>query len=323
MNRFGRGQRRVPKRGGAEDAGGGDVVDRRTVLMGAAATAGAVAVSASTPASSATPAAATRASAPFAAAGGGGLVAAADVSVTPAGEIIDTDAQAVFEALDRRLSKVNLIDDLQVAMTLVDDFMGGVAAKGRIGELGWSPGFGGTGTVVNGTVISHPGLITVGTGTTSTGWQVVSLGNSNLKGSPLFMCEWRYRVTVLSAGANAFSTWVGLHNNVTGGEPSTGFYFQYAPASGSNWQAVCANNGSRTVVNTGVPVDVDFHRFRFTCDGAGTARFYIDSVLVATITATLPSTWWHTPCASIAKSTGSTARTIVIDYFALRWEHPR
>jgi hypothetical protein len=323
MKRRGRRLGLVPRRGGPRDAAAGDGVDRRTVLVGAAATAGAVVVAASPQTSSAMPAVVPHASAaPAAVAGGAGLVAASDVSVLPAGEIIDTDAQAVFEALDRRLSKASLIDDLQVAVTLVDDFMGGAAATAKVGELGWSLGFGATGTAVSNVVASQPGLITLGTGTSSTGWQMISLGNANLRGSRVFMCEWRLRVNNPTMGANAFSCWVGLHNNVGGGEPTTGIYFQYTP-SGVNWQAVCAENGSRTVADTGVPANGDFHRFRFTGDGAGTARFYIDSVVVATITSTLPTTLWHAPCASIAKSTGTAVRAIAVDYFALRWEQAR
>jgi hypothetical protein len=127
----------------------------------------------------------------------------------------------------------------------------------------------------------------------------------------------------LSTGDDAFSCWVGLHNGLAGGDPTTGFYFQYTPATGANWQAVCADNGSRASVDTEVPVTTGFHRLRFTSDGAGTARFYIDSALVGTITSKLPTTWWHAPCTSIAKRSGAAARDVVIDYFALRWEHAR
>src|SRR5262245_8694505 len=106
----------------------GEGLDRRTVLMGAAATAataGAVAAGASSAvgpqAASAAPAlAATNlaiAQVPP------DTLPASQVTVVPTGEITKLDAQAVFEDMDRRLSRVQMFEDLQVAMSLVDDFM--------------------------------------------------------------------------------------------------------------------------------------------------------------------------------------------------------
>jgi hypothetical protein len=297
-------------------------LDRRTLLVGAAATAGvAAAAAASTPtAAAATPSALATPAAPL---GGAALVAASDVSVLPAGEIIDTDAQAALEALDRRLSKVNLIDDLQVAMTLVDDFMGNTTASGTIGELGWALAFGGTGTVAVGKITNEPGLYTIGTGTTATGYQNLNLGNNNLRGAPTLLYEWRLRRNALNTGSDASSCWFGLHNNLSGGEPTTGLYFRTTAADGAAWQAVCANAGDRTVVDTAIVVDTLLHRFRVTCDGAGIARYYIDSALVATVLTSVPTTNRHSPCLSIRKTAGTIEHTVTVDYFALRFEHPR
>src|SRR5262245_44695642 len=91
--------RRRPRRESTQSDG----VDRRTLLTGAAA-AGVVAVGAS--AVNAGPAGAVPRAAASAAVAQQvvGSVAASDVSVVPAGEIVDTDAQAVLEDLDRRLS---------------------------------------------------------------------------------------------------------------------------------------------------------------------------------------------------------------------------
>jgi hypothetical protein len=291
--------------------------------MGAAATAG-VAVTGSVPAGAARqPDSAGALALNEAAAPSLAMIAASDVSVVPAGELIDTDVQAVLQALDRRLAKAHLIDDLQVAMTLVDDFMGNSAATGTIGQLGWSLGAGATGTAVVGVVVDQPGIFTIGTGTTATGWQNLNLGNNNLRGGPVLMCEWRLKVTALNNATDQCSWWFGVHNNLAGAEPTTGFYFRYTPGDGTSWQAVCANGGARTVVSCGKTVDTSFHRFRITCDGAGIARFYIDSLLVATITTSVPTTNRYSPAASLRKSTGTAARGAVIDYFALRYEYAR
>jgi hypothetical protein len=315
-------RRRREKKGTAVTA-----VDRRALLVGAAASAG-VAAAAGVASGSAADVVAEAAALPARAASrsafaGGGIVAASDVSVVPVGEIIDTDAQAVLEALDRRLSKVNVIDDLQVAMTLVDDFMGNTAGNGKIGELGWAVPLSVTGTVAVGVVTNDPGLLLIGTGASATGWHCINLGNNNLRGAPVLMCEWRFRVNNPNDGTNKASYWIGLHNDNTGAEPSTGFYFRHTAADGASWRAVCANGGAHTVVNTGVAVNTAFHRFRLTSDGGGIARFYIDSELVATISTNLPATNRYAPCASIRKTSGTAERKATIDYFALRYEHPR
>ena len=124
---------------------------------------------------------------------GSGSVAASDVSVVPVGEIIDTDVQSALASLDGRLSKVHLIDDLQVAMTLVDDFMGTTTTSGTIGTLGWASLTGATGTITIPSVAGGPGIVQASTGTTSTGFQGINLGSS-LKGAPVLMCEWRIRL---------------------------------------------------------------------------------------------------------------------------------
>lgn len=309
----------------ASNLASGSEVDRRTLLMGAAATAGVVAVGASpaiaAPAAAATP---SLTDATFAAGlATTALVAASDVSVVPAGELIDTDVQAALEALDRRLSKVHLIDDLQVAATLVDDFMGNTAASGTIGQLGWALPVAATGTATVGVSVGQPGIFTIGTGTSASGWQDLNLGDNNLQGGRVMLCEWRCRIYALDTTSDKCSWWLGLHNNLAGAEPTTGFYFRYTAGDGANWHAVCANAGSRMAVNTNTAADTNYHRFRITCDGNGIARFYIDSALVATITTSLPTTNRYSPNLSIRKTAGTTARFVSVDYFALRYEHAR
>jgi hypothetical protein len=306
------------------EAASGAGVDRRTMLVGAAATAGIVAAGAApalaSPAGAAPGVSAASGLAGYAPAA---VVAASDVSVVPAGEIIDTNAQAALEALDRRLSKAHLIDDLQVAMTIVDDFMGNTATSGTIGQLGWALGAGATGTAAVAAISAEPGLFNLTTGTTATGWQNLNLGNNNLMGTPVLMCEWRVRISPLNDATDTFSCWLGLDNNLVGTEPMSGFYFRYTAADGPNWRAVCANAGARTVVDTTKAADTNFHRFRITNDGGGVARFYIDSVLLATIITSLPAGRTYSPSVSIRKTAGTASRGVSVDYFALRYERAR
>jgi hypothetical protein len=313
--------RRKPKRTD------GDGIDRRTVLVGAAATAGVVAASATpsmaAPASTATTAAAAMPATNLALAQTPpDTIPASQVTYVPTGEITDTDVQSVLSTMDQRLSKVQLFDDLQVAMTLVDDFMGNTSTSGTIGQLGWALPTGSTGTAAVATAASEPGIFVLGTGTTSSGWSGINLGTNTLIGAPVLMCEWRVKLTQLNNGSDKYSLWFGLHNAISGSEPTTGIYFRYTPTD-TQWFAACADGGAPNAVATNVAADTNFHRFRLTADGAGVARFYIDDAQVALVTSPLPSTNTYAPNLIIRKNVGTTARNARVDYFALRYEHAR
>jgi hypothetical protein len=244
------------------------------------------------------------------------------VTVVPTGEITSLDVQQVLQDMDARLSKVQMFDDLQVALTLVDDFMGNTAASGTIGELGWALPAGATGTATAAAGASEPGIFVVGTGTTSSGWHGINLGSNNLIGSPVLMCDWRVKLTNTNNASDKFSCWFGLHNATMANEPTSGFYFRYTPAD-THWFAACADGGAPNAVATNVVADTDFHRFRITSDGAGAARFYIDDAPVAVLLSSLPSTNRYTPNLMIRKSAGAGARNARVDYFALRFEQAR
>ena len=305
--------------------GEGEGFDRRTLLVGAAATAGVVAAAGASPAIAAPSATATS-----------GVTAAnlaltqtppdtipaSQVSYVPTGEIQKTNVQDVLEVMDLRLSKVQLFEDLQVAMTLVDDFMGNTSASGTIGQLGWALPAGATGPAAAAAGATEPGIFVVGTGATSSGWHGINLGSGTLVGSPVMMCEWRIKLPNLNNLSDKYSCWFGLHDATTAVEPTTGFYFRYTPGD-THWFVACADGGPPNAVATTVAVDTDFHRFRITADGAGVARFYIDDAQVGLITASVPTTNRYTPNATIRKSAGTTARTIRVDYFALRYEKAR
>lgn len=68
--------------------------------------------------------------------------------------------------------------------------------------------------------------------------------------------------------------------------------FRFNPTTGANWFAVVANGGgTQTEVDTGIPVSsasANMLRATFTA-ASNTSTFYIDGVLVATISATAPS----------------------------------
>jgi hypothetical protein len=65
--------------------------------------------------------------------------------------------------------------------------------------------------------------------------------------------------------------------------------FRYSAGTDTTWKATTqVTGGSQTVVDTTVAVDTNPHNFEFTYDGT-TVRFYIDTVLRASITTNIPA----------------------------------
>lgn len=291
-------------------------VRRRTILLGAAASAGVVAanVAPTFGASSASgspavarmpvvarmPAAVTQVQTQF---------EATQVHVAPTGDLPDGNAQQAIATLEARNNSAQFIEDLQVALTLVDDFLGGnivdrTMSDGSIGQLGWNtiPPIAPPTTAPAPTQalkVGPPGVVLVFTGGNVGGWRTVTLGGGNLFGNALskpkfLMCEWRILPQLLSPPTQpsfrSASCWFGLHDVTVKQDnsfvvPTKGLFFRYTPDDNTNtWWAVSGNGGgdsSPTTVkqDTGVAVQptptATFHRFRIVYTD-GVASFYID-----------------------------------------------
>jgi hypothetical protein len=264
---------------------------------------------------------------------------AADIGFDQAGAIIDDRIEPALYSLDQRSSPAHLIDDLHVAMTLTDDFLGNTRRPGRIGELGWAATAtaGGTATVEESA--DGPGIIRLSTGGTATGRMALDLGNHDrdggaysLGGCPVFVQETRCRLDARDTADQTASVYVGLvgyrSSTPPGGEP-VGCYFRY---SEGKWWAVCAR-GPRALTSTEIPFDPSaaeqWHRFRVTSDGGGVVRFYVDDERVAVITTTVPIDQLyvpsvdHGPTIEIRKTRGRAPRALLVDYYTLRWEAAR
>lgn len=101
--------------------------------------------------------------------------------------------------------------------------------------------------------------------------------------------------------------WIGLNNSMGGGTSGAfgssdsfvggslagqsfiGFRFS-SVAGDANWKCVTADGSGETVTDSGVTADTKSHRFAFIVDDSvPNVKFYIDGVLVATVTTTLPA----------------------------------
>lgn len=140
-------------------------------------------------------------------------------------------------------------------------------------------------------------------GTYYNAWQTAAADNSvaSLISPDLVTSFVAKPIGTFFTGMNSTSnirTWAGFTNNglVTGHDTpgaSAGYHgaaFRYSTsASDSTWKLVTSNGSADTVVDTGVSPDTTMHKFTISMiEGSGTIYGYIDDVLVATSTLTLP-----------------------------------
>lgn len=106
-------------------------------------------------------------------------------------------------------------------------------------------------------------------------------------------CRYRLRggLMNLSDATNTYTARIGMFDVLTA-EPTHGAYFRYTHSvNGGRWQAVCRASNVETAVDTGVAAATGGNgtfEIRFSADG-NTVTFFIDDVLVATITTNLPA----------------------------------
>lgn len=170
-----------------------------------------------------------------------------------------------------------------------------------------------------------PGGWSLSTGTTTTGGISVyfakNLVNVGFWGSSHIIASFLVRVPTLSDGANTFSVSVGMIPTPTSTtiDVNNACHFKYSHGLNSGkWLAVNRNtSGTETTVDTGVTVSTTVPDLLTVCvdKALSEARYYINGVLVATITGSMPSAVAIGPRALILKSAGTTARTLALSTF--------
>lgn len=176
------------------------------------------------------------------------------------------------------------------------------------------------------THLNTSGIVTLSTGTSSTGRVALYLGNQ----STVFGNGYRYtkcfvQIPVRSASTQRFVATVGYGDSgAVSGAPTDGIYFSHIDTENSgNWTCYTAKGGIRTRINSGVAVDITKYQrldIEVMAD-ASLVNFYIDGSWVGQITTNIPNglTNQTGPLFKIEKSGGTTARTMAVDYFHSVW----
>jgi hypothetical protein len=202
---------------------------------------------------------------------------------------------------------------------LVREHWIGPAAAGNTGWVATTSGTGTAATAIEGRT-RRPGIVQIESGTTTTGRTTLNLGVVDF----IFDSTTRYafncsvNIPTVSDAAQEFDIHVGFGDNTGAGDMTDGVYFTYDRNTNTNWLAKTANNNSRTATNTGVNVQANtWFDLAARVEGTGTAQFYINGTLVATINTNIPQGSGRSTGVlfKIEKSNGNNERVAYIDYF--------
>jgi hypothetical protein len=203
-------------------------------------------------------------------------------------------------------------------LTIVENFMGIIKIPARLIGTGASTST--VGDVAGMLSIRKAGILSVGT--TSTGYAEYlergagSLTHFNLGSSSIAM-EWVIGLPILSNGTDSFEVRVGLEaNNLT--QINDGIFFRYTHSVNTGkWEAVCRASGNETSIDTGITANAGaWQALKIIVNSAGTtASFYIDGLLVASISTNLPTKTGY--AFGIKKIAGTTNVNLYVNFFKL------
>jgi len=172
---------------------------------------------------------------------------------------------------------------------------------------------------------SHPGIVRLQTGTDTDGSAIIYTGQSFVWGAGEAFYESEIYIPTLPDVTDDADIWAGFGNTFQTNDtpPDTGLWFEWNQGVNSgNWR-VGFGNGTATYQNTSVaPVGGTWAKLGIVVAAdAASARFYIDGVLVSTVTDS------HIPHAianscnmffRITKLAGTNNRQLVVDYVRYR-----
>ncbi|MBX3378374.1 MAG: hypothetical protein KF678_15375 [Phycisphaeraceae bacterium] len=236
----------------------------------------------------------------------------------------------------------DFLGDPAYCHTLKDDFItGSVNSSGNSGELGWqSTGNGGSLVMITGEQ-DRWGVRAV----RSSGTNIDRVANFGGFSAAMtfrtadeffFEVEWEGKIPVLATPSNDFYTawggvdYIGSTSLPLYGWGFSGFAFVYDRATSANWRCWVGSGWIGDTEQDTSPaqaVDTNWHHFRIRFDSvAGSVKFYIDGVLVGTITATLPnsSTDMWTPGFHVQRNiVGALSRDSYMDRFRCHFRRAR
>lgn len=208
-----------------------------------------------------------------------------------------------------------------------EDFTGGLATTGNIGDQSWVSTAVGSGAVSYtsvGAVAQNQdrlGVLQFASTVTNPSGISIRQNTGSMAGVPANMTvEFDFGPVNAAAAAGLQQIHrIGLHNSTGAAAASTGMYFQYvATTAAGNWfrctQATCIDTGVARTTTIGV-----YQRFKIQTNTTGTSvEFFINEASVGTVTTNLPTvTSAYTPAYNTS-GTDVTIRQWKTDYFQIK-----
>jgi len=204
----------------------------------------------------------------------------------------------------------------------------------QIGGLGlWERTYAGAGAAIypySGTNL-RPGILVFDTGTTNTGYAVLSVGGQYypadfLFGAGTYTIESDIYISALSTATETYTIKFGFGDVYSGADFVDGAYFLYSDAGGGsptpNWYKCTASNSTRTKTDTTIAaVAAAWTRLKIVVNADGTSvEYFINDVSAGVVTTNIPTGSGRVTGANlgIIKSAGTTAATIRSDW---AWLH--
>lgn len=235
----------------------------------------------------------------------------------------DVSASTFKKASKRALQKL----DMDFLFQLASDFWGTISGEFTqyISGTGASVQ---TGTYGQDAINNAVGVTQVDTGTTATGRAGLGTVSGAIWRPTLAAYKSCFRVALeaVSSVAETFVARIGMGDFFAGaGDGTNGLFFSYTDlVNGGRWLAVSRVAGVTVAsVDTGISPDLDYHVYEVQLDADGqNARFYIDGVLVATISSpNLPGVANAMGAGTkIEKTVGTGQRNMSHDWIALSAE---
>lgn len=201
-----------------------------------------------------------------------------------------------------------------------DDFLG----NDSVGQMGWTETVAGAAAQVTQDAAlvdhAHRGIVTLDTGTTTTGSASMNLGTDPIVlGVEPFILEMDVYINTLSVVGDRYTVRIGLGDTTNGADFVDGVYFMYAEGTSANWIRCTANNSTRTQTASTLAVSLGWHKLRIEIQtAAASVEYFVDGVSIGTVATNIPKLVGRQcgPCAHIIKSAGTNARTFSMDSFA-------
>jgi hypothetical protein len=170
---------------------------------------------------------------------------------------------------------------------------------------------------------NHPGVITLATGTTSTGAAFYGPSDSHtsvyrkivLNSDPLTM-EFLARIPTLPDATNNFYLLLGLYDSTTQANRVYAAAYWDTGSSSVRWMlfATAAGSGTSTILGSG-PAANTWYKIELICT-TSLITLKVNNVLIGTHATNIP-TLGMIPILCASKSAGTTSRTIDIDYIRI------